>query len=119
MRLDQSVPFLLNGPPFPVAETCPQCGGEPDRTLRAHPWIWVGLWKDRACTRCLLGFRPHRPLWAKVGYLASLSALIMLLAVPLVVALVPNWHPAWINTVWLPAAFVVANILGLLVQMRH
>lgn len=103
--------LLFNGPPFPVGDRCPQCGGAADWRMRAHPWIWWGLWRDRACTRCLMGFRPARPLWVKGLYLASLLSLATLV-------ILPAWNPPWLDTVWLPAAFLAANVLLLITQLR-
>lgn len=86
--------------------------------MRAHPWLWIGLWKDRACSRCRIGFRPPRPVWAKVLYLGSLVTLATLLATSAGIAIVPDWHPPWVDTLWLPVTFLAANVFLLLLCMR-
>jgi hypothetical protein len=42
-----------------------------------------------------------------------------LLVVAFVAVIMPPWRPAWVETAWLPAAFVAATVFGLMLHMRE
>jgi len=67
----------------------------------------------------MLGFRPQRPIWAKLLYLGSILMLLGLLGTAFSVAILPGWNPLWFAAGWFPVTFLAVNTLLLLVQLRQ
>lgn len=116
---DQDAVFIINGPPYPVSVNCPECGSRVFRPVRATPWIWTLLRRDRICQECRIRFVPPTPVWAQVTYLVSGFLLVMSLLMAILAAFAPQWTPAWACQLCPPVGFLAAHVFWLVTLIRE